>query len=194
MSVIDKDGSRRISDEEISEILEGTKITAIALEKEIRKIADVIVEKRRWINTAFNHKFGFELFQQNEFAISEVQKSCRNEADFTNRITALALLIDEIEVSKLSKQSSTHPTGSINVLEVFLKEKYPNFNQNLITNLRDIMTLRSKKMPIHEDDPKLIQVILRWGCKIPPNWSSLWKQALMRFKESLLEMAKLLSS
>ena len=47
------------------------------------------------------------------------------------------------------------------------------------------MTLRSKKMPIHEDDPKIISVILKWEHKYPPIWSSLWKKALYKFTESL---------
>lgn len=193
LTLIDKHGLRRVSDEGLSEILESITEPAYETEKEMQEIAHEIVEKRRWINTAFNQKFGFELFEQNEFAISEIQKGCKNETDFTSRITALALLIDGIRVSKLNQQLSTHPTGSINVLETFLKEKYPNFNPNSIVNLRDIMTLRSKKMPIHEDDPKLIKVILKWEYRIPPNWSSLWKQALMKYKESLLELEKLLS-
>ena len=192
--LIDKNGLRRVSDEELGGILERITEPAFETEKEIQKIVHEIVEKRRWINTTFNRKFGFELFEQNEFAISEIQKGSRNETDFTSRISALALLIDGIRGSELDKQLSTHPTGSINLLETFLKEKYRDFNINLIVNLRDIMTLRSKKMPIHEDNPKLVQVILKWEHKIPPNWASLWEQALMRYKESLLELEKLLSS
>ena len=194
LALIDKNGFRQVSDEELGEILESITEPAFETEKEIQEIVHEIVEKRRWINTAFSQKFGFELFEQNEFAISEIQKGCRNETDFTSRISALALLIDGIRSSNLDKQLSTHPTGSINVLETFLKEKYQDFNMNLIVNLRDIMTLRSKKMPIHEDNPKLVQVILKWEHKIPPNWTSLWKQALTRYKESLLELEKLLSS
>jgi 20S proteasome alpha/beta subunit len=195
LTLIDKHGLKRVSDEELGKILESiTEPAFFETEKEIQKVVHEIVEKRRWINTAFKHKFGFELFEQNEFAISEIQKGCRNETDFTSRISALALLIDEIGASRLDKQLSTHLTGSVNILETFLKEKYQDFNMNLIVNLRDIMTLRSKKMPIHEDDPKIIQVVLKWEHKIPPDWPSLWKQALMRYKESLLELEKLLSS
>jgi 20S proteasome alpha/beta subunit len=194
LSVVDKNGVRQVSKEESSEILESVTEPEFGMEKEIQKIVNEIVEKRRWLNTMVSKKFGFELFEQNEFAISEIQKGCRNETDFTSRISALALLIDGIRSSKLNEQISIHPTGSINVLETFLKEKYQDFNMNLIVNLREIMTLRSKKMPIHEDNPKIIQVILKWGHKIPPNWASLWKQALVKYKESLLELEKLLSS
>ena len=190
---IDENGVRPVSDKELDEILESVTEMALGMEKEIQKIIHEIVEKRRWINTVFNKKFGFELFEQNEFTISEISKGCRNENDFTSRISALALLIDRINVSKLKKQISTPPTGSVNILETFLKEKYQDFSLNLIVNLRDIVTLRSKKMPIHEDDPKLIKVILKWEHRIPPNWTSLWKQALIRYTESLSELGKLLS-
>jgi len=190
-----RDEAKFLSNEEITDILEGMTQLAPQTEKEIQRIVHEIVEKRRWINTTFNKTFGFELFEQNEFAISEIQKGCINETDFTSRISALALLTDGICTSNLSEQITAHPSpGSINALEAFLKEKCPDFNMNLIINLRDIMTLRSKKMPIHEDNPKIIQVILKWEHTIPPNWASLWKQALMKYKESLLELEKLLSS
>jgi 20S proteasome alpha/beta subunit len=194
LSLIDKNGFRQVSYEELGKISESIREPISDMEREIEKFVHEIVEKRRWINTVFNQKFGFELLEQNEFAISEIQKACRNETDFTSRISALALLIDGINASSLDKQISTHPTGSINILETFLKEKYRDFDMSLIVNLRDIMTLRSKKMPIHEDNPKIIQVILKWEHKIPPNWESLWKQALMAYKESLLALEKLLSS
>ena len=193
IAVTDSDGFRRVDNKELDEILDTMTEIAIAPEREIQKIVSEIVEKRRWINAAFKQKSGFELFKQNEFAVSDIQKGCRDEANFTNRITALALLIDGIRVSNFKKLLSTCPTGSINILEAFLKEKYPNFNQKIITNLREIMILRSKKMPIHEDDPKILQVILKWDYKIPPNWSSLWMQALIKYQESLNELTKILS-
>lgn len=190
--VIDEKGIREVSKEEVCEILESV-TEPIIPEREIQKNVRNIVDKRRWLNTEFNKKFRFNLFKQNEYAISEIQNNCRTETDFTSRITALALLIDGINSSELKKQLNTEKNGSINLLAEFLKEKYPDFNMNLIGNLRDIMSLRSKKMPIHEDDPKIIQVILRWEQKIPPNWSSLWKQALIKYEESLSELQKLLS-
>ena len=194
LALIGEKGLRNISDKEIDEIIESIIGPSFETEIEIQNIVHDIVEKRRWINTAFNHKYGSKLFEQNEFAISEIQKGCRNETDFTSRISALALLIDEIKVSNLKKEISTTLTGSINILEAFLKEKYSNFDMNLIINLRDIMTLRSKKMPIHEDDPKLLKVIFKLEHKLPPNWSSLWKQALLSYKESIEALEKILSS
>jgi len=194
LAVVDHDGFRMMASTEVADILESLTEMASAPEKEIQKIVGEIVEKRRWINAVFQKKFGFELFAQNEFAVSEVQKGCKSETDFTSKITALALLIDGMNVSELDKQLGTHPSGSINILETFLKETLPNFEPAIVTNLRDLMVLRSKKMPIHEDDPRLIQVILKWGNRIPPNWSSLWTQALAKYRESLIEITRLLSN
>ena len=192
---ISKGSVRRASDDEVEEILAGLVEGESSIEKETQKIVHEIVDKRRWINAAFNEKIGFELFDQNEFAVSEIQKRCRSETDFTTRISALALLIDGMKCSDLKRQISTQPDpGSVNALEAFLKERYPTFNPNLTANLRDIMTLRSKKMPIHEDHPKIVQVILKWEYKIPPNWASLWRHALMKYKESLLHLEAILSS
>ena len=84
LTLIDKNGLRRVSGEELDGILESITEPPFETEKEIQKIVHEIVEKRRWINTAFDQKFGFELFEQNEFAISEIQKECRNETDFTS--------------------------------------------------------------------------------------------------------------
>lgn len=184
----------RVSDEELNKISEEMKVTADMRETETQKLVLEIVDKRRWINARFKEKFDFELFEQNEFAILEIQKKCKDETEFTNRIAALALLIDGIAVPDLNKLVSTHPTGSINVLETFFKEKYQNLDNKIVDNLREIMILRSKKMPIHGDDPKIIQVLLKWEYKIPPDWCLLWTRALAKYKESLDGLGQVLSS
>jgi len=178
--------------DEVTRIMTDIRAFDTMSEKRTPEIIEEIVEKRRWVNAKFKEKFGFELFEQNEYAIAGIQKPCETEAEFTNGITTLALLIDGVNVSALDKIVSEHQPGSINALETFLSEKYSKFKKRIITNLREIMTLRSKKMPIHEDDPKLIQVLLRWEYKIPPNWSSLWMKALQKYQESITELGQLL--
>jgi len=184
---------KKLNDNEMNGILEELIEAEMPPETDIKKMVGEIVEGRRWINNIFKDKFEFELFQQNEFAISNIQRTCRNEGDFTDRISTLSMLIDEFNVTGLNKLLNTSKEGSINILETFLKEKYQDFNSAIITNLREIKVLRSKKMPIHEDDPKIIQVILKWGCKIPPNWYSLWMLALQKYSESIKMLGELLS-
>jgi len=44
-------------------------------------------------------------------------------------------------------------------------------------------------MPIHEDHPRLMQILEKWGFKIPINWGNLWEMALRKYRDSL-EMIK----
>jgi len=184
------EGIEEVKEEEIDRIVTDIEGFEITPRETSQQIVEEIAKNRRWINARFKEKFGFELFEQNEFAILGIQKPCRNENEFTDRVATLALLIDRLEVSALDKVIGKHPPGSINALETFLDEKYPSFDKKIITNFREIMILRSKKMPIHKDDPKIIQVLLKWGHKIPPDWSDLWIEALQKYKESLLSLKK----
>jgi hypothetical protein len=100
---------------------------------------------------------------------------------------ALALLIDQIEVDELKKRvKGTYEAGSINLLEAFLKENFPKYNERIIQNLRQITTLRSKKYPIHSDDKKFIEAMNYFGiATFPPDWEELWERALRGYLESL---------
>jgi 20S proteasome alpha/beta subunit len=191
---VTKSGAARIPDEEVNKIRVSIAATELGTGREVENIVRDIIEKRRWINTTFQERYNFRLFDENEFAISEIQKICANEDDFTNRIGALALLVDGIKISELSKLIDEQYVGSVNVLESFLKKYVKEYDSNLISNMRDIVTLRSKKMPIHRDDPKIIQVVLKWQYGIPPDWSSLWNESLRRYRNSLDELKKALSA
>ena len=188
LAIVDKMGCRLIKQEEILKIKEQISFINLEETKKLQSLVKEIVENRRWINDLFNNRFKNELLEQNEIAISQIQKDCTNEDDFTNRIAALALLIDQMKIPK-PEQQSKEPGGSINKLEVFVNSQFQSFNSEGITILRDIMTLRSKKMPIHKDDPRIIQVILNWGLRIPPDWSLLWIEALKKYN-SVLKMLK----
>jgi 20S proteasome alpha/beta subunit len=55
----------------------------------------------------------------------------------------------------------------------------------IISNLRDLLTLRSKKFPIHVTDPKFVEVVLKVTKKFPPNWSDLYLKSLDLYIDSL---------
>lgn len=190
MAIIDTKGLRLVPRDTIEEIVEN--ITEIPIEHElkIQTLVDEIVQERRWVNDLFLHKFKTNLFRQNETAISEIQRGCKNENDFTNRIAALALLIDDIEIPTNDQETLKKLQGSINQFEAFAAKKLPKLDSECITILRDINTLRSKKMPIHKDDPKIVQVLLKWEYRIPPNWSNLWIEALSKYRNSLVMLKK----
>lgn len=190
MAIIDKKGFRKVPAEEIEEIVENISKPPEEYELNIQKIVDGIVDERRWINDLFKRRFKSDLLGQNEKAISEIQRGCKNESDFTNRIAALSLLVDDMKMPKQGQEASNKIEGSVNQLETFAKKNLPKLDSECITTLRDIHTLRSQKMPIHKDDPRILQVMLKWEYRIPPNWSNLWTTALIKYRESLLLLKK----
>lgn len=157
-------------------------------EKETSVIVDNIVGARRNVDLLFEQNFKTRFFKQNEMAINDIRKPCSNEEQFNSRILSLAVLISEIEtqnVLKLLKSKKPKP-GSINILEAFLDENSPNYDKSIIKNLRAIMTLRSKKYPVHRDDPVFIDALNYFGfTKLPPDWQELWEAVLQRYLESL---------
>lgn len=152
----------------------------------IAKLSDKIADTRRSINLIFHHKFGEKLLEEDENAILDIRKVCKNEEDFNNRIQSLAILIDKINVIKLKNILNIDKEGSINILEIFLNQKFPNYNKRIIINLRNIFTLRSKKYPIHPDSPELIDALKYFGFQeFPPIWGELWEEVLKKYLESL---------
>lgn len=172
-------------------------IRLLRIEKETSDIVDEIVSVRRNVNLLFERSFKTWFFKQNEMAVNDIRKPCSNEEEFNNRIMSLALLISEIEtqrVQELIKSSKPEP-GSINILEAFLIEYFPNYDKTIIKNLRVIVTLRSKKYPIHCDDPVFIDALNYFGfTELPPDWQELWEAVLQRYLESLQGLVPMLVS
>jgi len=170
-------------------------IRLLRIERETSVIVDKIVEARRNINLLFERNFKTRFFKQNEMAVNDIHKPCSNEEEFNNRIMSLARLISEIEtqnVLKLIKSKQPEP-GSINILEAFLEENFQNYDKTVIKNLRVIMTLRSKKYPIHRDDPAFIDALNYFGrTGFPPDWQELWEASMQRYLESLQGLVSVL--
>ncbi|VUT27908.1 MAG: hypothetical protein SYNGOMJ08_00463 [Candidatus Syntrophoarchaeum sp. GoM_oil] len=129
-------------------------INILLTDRGISNITNEIIQSRRNINFIFSNKFKTKLFKDNEMAILNIRKLCSNEEDFNNRIQSLTTLIDEINTKELKKMVNKTTDGSINILDAFLEDRLPNYDKSIIVNLRNIVTLRSKKFPIHSDDPK----------------------------------------
>lgn len=155
----------------------------------ISNIADKIVQKRREINLVFSNKFKTKLFKDNEMAILDIRKLCSNEEDFNNRIQSLTTLIDEINTKELKKGIDENASGSISILQAFLEAKILDYDKTIITNLRNIVTLRSKKYPIHSDDPKFIEALGYFSFNFPPDWEDLWEVVLKSYLDSLEKIA-----
>ena len=108
-----------------------------------------IVEMREEINNLWEKIFAFKLLRSNEKAISQIMKPCRSGNEFTNNIGALSLLIDQLSIKEMKEKIVEKRKGSINVLEEFLRKEIKNFPPEIVSNLRDIMTMRSKRFPVH---------------------------------------------
>lgn len=163
-------------------------ISSYLLESRIR-ILENIINLREEIDNLWEKKFGFKLLEQNEKAVFQITRPCRNENEFTNSIAALALLIDQINTREMKNFIQAQP-GSINHLEEFLKKEIGQFPCKIIQNLRDIRIMRSKKSPIHPTDPKFFEAVQRitGEYKFPPNWFELYSKTLKHYEESLEEL------
>ena len=76
-----------------------------------------------------------------------------------------------------------------------LGEHYKLLYEIIIKNLRMIMILRSKKFPIHKDDPRLLEALSYFGfTSLPLDWQDLWEKVLMRYLDSLKGLLTILMS
>jgi hypothetical protein len=168
----------------------------LRLEREIGFLVDNIVQSRRNLDLLSERRFKINLIKQSEMAINDIRKLCSNEEEFNNRIMSLALLISEIQTEKITNLIKSKPeSGSINLMEAFLNEMAPDYDISIIKNLRMIMTLRSKKYPIHRDDSVLLDALSYFGfTNIPPDWQDLWGTVLQRYLDSLEGLIRIIVS
>jgi 20S proteasome alpha/beta subunit len=163
-----------------------------AITEEQIKSVEKIVTLRENINDLFNAKFKFKLFSPNEKAIFQIMKPCRSEGEFTSNVAALALLVEQMNVTEMKKVSK-EKEGSINILEDYLRQYLKEFPSEIIAVFRDIMTMRSKKFPIHTTDPKFVDVVIRMTGQYPPLWTDLYIRTLNAYRESLNKLVECLS-
>ena len=183
---------KTIDEGEIQEIK--TRLVPISrstIEEQAKRV-ERIVNLRNGINDLCKAKFGFRIFNANEKAVFQIMKPCRTEEEFTSNIAALALLIDQINVEELKKYAGEQG-GSINLLQEFLVKSVEDSCSELISNFRDIMTLRSKKFPIHTTDIKFVEVVIKITGIYPPNWSDLYLRTLNSHEDNMKKLEDCLS-
>ena len=175
---------KTISKEEIEDIKQRLAPFSRTVAEVQIKTVERIVSIRDAIDNLCESRFKFKLFHPSERAIFQIMKPCRSEGEFTNNIAALALLIEQLNVREMKKIVG-EKEGSINVLEEFAKQCIDDFPTEIVQTFRDIMTLRSKKFPIHATDPKFVEVVIKITGVYPPNWSDLYLKSLNSYEESL---------
>lgn len=189
MAVFPKEEKYKIINKEEIEDIKArlTPMSRVVFESRIKTIEDII-KIREEINNLWGKIFGFKLLLQNEKAVFQITKPCRSESEFTNNIAALTLLIDQLNIKEMKKIVTPEREGSINILKDFLAEKIKEYPPETISNLHDIITMRSKKFPIHTTDPKFVEVVIKITGKYPPNWSELYSETLDMYKKSLSKL------
>ena len=165
-------------------------LSRTSVEEQIRVVSS-IVDLRETINNLSDSCFGFKLFYPNEKAVFQIMKPCRNADEFTNNISALALLIDQLNVKGM--KVTVDKEGSINSLEEFMKQRAGSCPSETTKAFRNVMTMRSKKFPVHMTDPMFVQVVIDITGKYPPDWTSLYSKTLSSFQSGLEKLSACLS-
>jgi len=159
------------------------------------------VEYRNFLDVNFKARFGMRLFRSlpdDAVAVVDLIKPCQSAKDFAFKIQALAGMIDRInenDVKKLIKdKGKQNLTGSINILEQILKENFPNYRLHIISNLRNLMSLRSKMYPAHATAHEILVVLRNFGIDRYPldNWEDGWKKILSLCSKSLADFVNTL--
>lgn len=162
--------------------------------RERDELVNEIIDARKNLNVIFERKFKTKLFIQHEMAVNDLRKPCSDEEQFNNRILGLAILIDGIETRAILEliMAKVEP-GAVNLLEKLLDKRVGEYDKTPITNLRKIIALRSKKYPVHKDDPKYLDALNYFGfTEMPPDWQNLWEAILHRYLESLKKIISIL--
>ena len=161
------------------------------------------VEYRNFLDANFKQRFGVRLFKSlpdDCVAVVDSVKPCRNAKDFSLKILALAGMIDRINGSEIRKlirdEEKRKLTGSISLLQQLLEENVPNYPRHIISNLRNLMLLRSKLYPAHATSSEVPVVLQNFGIAKYPldDWEKGWRRILRLCSNSLGDFVKILQS
>lgn len=156
-------------------------------------------EYRTYLDIVFKDCFGTRLFKSlpdDCIAVVDSIKPCQNARDFALKIQALAGIIDRINENEIRKfikdKEKQQLKGSINILEQILKENVPNYPRHAISNLRNLMSLRSKMYPTHITSAEILVVLRNFGINRYPleDWEKGWRKILALCSNSLGDLVK----
>ena len=161
------------------------------------KVWDALINLVHEINYRWQAKFGKKagpLIRDDSRALKEIARGCSTPKEFTHLIATLNNFVDGFRLESMEVVVSEHGhhltkrTGTINALETTLKLVRSGYDPLIITNLRILRVLRSKRWPIHSDDPeKLSAALQKLGFSQSPaegdasEWWRLWSEVQKRF-------------
>jgi hypothetical protein len=158
----------------------------VSLDVDSRGRLGFLVEIRRQVNDLFLSKFNIKLLNQDEKSLEQISRECNDNQGLVSNLAALGTIIDKINVTELKPRlKRTPPEGSINILEQFLSENYPNHDRRIIKNLRDIITIRNQ-WPIHDSTSKGVKLVFEiYGTYPVDDKNEFWSRILNLYTESL---------
>jgi hypothetical protein len=140
---------------------------------------NAFVQSRKYLDINFEAKFNFKLFLNvidDSVGAVNLIKPCNDSMDFAIKIQTLAGIIDRLNEKELrariKNKDKDKINGSLKLLEQFLKEYLPNYPPSTISNLRNLMALRSKTFPAHVTSSEIIVILRNLGIDRYPldNW------------------------
>lgn len=160
------------------------------------------VENRKYVDLNFKDQFGTRLFKtlpDDSVAIVDLCKPCQSEKDFAAKIQALAGVIGRInenQIRNLIKDKKSHLKGSINILEQIMNENFPHYPKHIISNLRNLMALRSKMYPAHATSSDILVILRNFGIDEYPliDWEKGWRKILSLCAESLRGLIEIMQT
>ena len=151
----------------------------------------------------FRKLFGTRFFKSlpdDSIAALDLVKPATNPHEFSNKIQALAGLIDRINTNEVRKviksEKRDEISGSIKILETIIKENLKDPPRHIIGNLRNLQTLRSNLYPTHSTASRILIILENLGInKYPPdNWEVAFKKILELCITSLQSLVLLLQA
>jgi len=161
------------------------------------------VQYRNYFDIHFKDKFGVRFFKSvldDSVAVVDLINPCSNQREFALKILALAGLFDRVNTNeirdKIKDPEKRDLSGSINILEQILKENSRSYSRRMISNLRNLFSLRSKMYPAHSTATEILKIIQNLGvASYPPdNWEDSFQKILGLCTKNLENLVKELQS
>ena len=183
-------GIKVLGHEEISKIEQQISGESPEFQRDLFELIDSIVDARRTLNQTVYQSHRVSLFNQREAEIWALARPVVTEEQFTNRILALGVLIDEMT----PPVNAGKVANSLQALEDWLGNVNASSEKihTIIATLRDIRTLRNKTFPVHPDDAGFVSVVVRWGLSFPPDWARLYRLTIQKYSRTLSEIRALI--
>jgi branched-chain amino acid transport system substrate-binding protein len=156
----------------------------------------------KYFNYNFSDIFGFYFIPphiDDGGAFLELGIPCKTEKSFVYKLQILASIFGRTDILKIKGLIKTckidEDMKSISLLGVLLKEKGVMYNPEIINNLRNVASIRSKMYPTHETSPELKVVLSKVGINKYPldDWEKGWQHLLQLCIDSLIGLVHALS-